>query len=271
MSDKTRPVSSEVEAIYREIQDLYGVPYVSAIHKSLATHPGFMEWAWHEVAPTFRTGAAQEAAWAAAADVEPAPLDPIPPEALKAWALEPGDVDAVRAAAETFLRVSPVNMMFAALLKLRLDGVTPRPADDGALTLPWQPPAPIEATAAPMVDVERCDPLVRDLAMRFASDRGGEPFVPGLYCMLLNWPGLAAHLATVLVPRMKAATVACDALRQKIDATAPAILMPASPSPLSPPSASVRQDFMQTSATYRQTSPELVVAGRLIRDALPVE
>ena len=147
----------ETEEIFRDVQHLYGVPYVSAIHKSLATQPGLLEWTWHEVAPVFRTGQAQEAAWAAAAEIKVPALDPIPFEAVAAWGMTRHDVRAVRAAAETLRRVSPVNMMFAALIKLRLEGVTPKRATDTGRLTPWQPPSPPASAPPPMIDVERAD------------------------------------------------------------------------------------------------------------------
>ena len=122
-----------------------------------------------------------------------------------------------------------------------------------------------------MIDVERVDATTRDLAMLFATERNNEQFVPGLYCMLLNWPGLAGHLATVLPPRIRGAIAACDALRSRIDDAAATVLRPA-PEPQCPaPSPAARAYFARISATYRKTSPELVVAGQLILDALPVD
>ena len=262
-------MNQETEEIYREVQHLYGVPYVSAIHKSLATQPGLLAWAWHEVAPAFRTGEAQEAAWAAAAEVGAPALDPIPWQAVHAWGMTRHDVTSVRAAAETFLRVSPVNMMFAALIKLRLAGVMQKGAANSGASTPWQPPSAPATAPPPMIDVERADATTRDLAMLFATNRDNEPFVPGLYCMLLNWPGLAGHLGTVLPPRMRGAVAVSDALRSRIDDAAATLLRPAPEPPRAAPSPSARAYFARISATYRKTSPELVIAGKLIRDALP--
>ncbi len=262
---------SEIEAIYREVQRLYGVPYVSAIHESLATQPGFLEWAWHEVAPAFRTGEAQEAAWAAAHDIQPPRLDPIPWQALQVWGLSADDVAAVRVAAQTFQRVAPVNMMLSALITLRLNDVGPTKNEADRSTAVWEPPSSLQGTPPPMVDYVRADGATRDLAMLFAKERDGEAFVPGLYRMLLNWPGLAAHLATVMVPRMRGQADAYDALRRRIDEAAPMILRSASNErpAIGAPCATARAYFARISGTYRQTSPELVVASRLVLDALP--
>ena len=45
----------EIAAIFTELRTLWGVPYVSAIHRYLAAKPGFLEWAWDAVAPAFNT------------------------------------------------------------------------------------------------------------------------------------------------------------------------------------------------------------------------
>ena len=261
---------SEIEAIYREVQRLYGVPYVSAIHESLATQPGFLEWAWHEVAPAFRTGEAQEAAWAAADHIQPPRLDPIPWQALQVWGLSADDVAAVRVAAQTFQRVAPVNMMLSALIALRLKGVAPSRNEAVSTSTIWEPPSSLQGTPPSMVDYERAEGTTRDLAMLFATERDGEPFVPGLYRMLLNWPGLAAHFGAVMVPRMRGQAEADDALRRCIDEAAPTILRPAfdeGPA-FAAPSPTARAYFARISGTYRQTSPELVVASRLVLEAL---
>ena len=141
-------------------------------------------------------------------------------------------------------------------------------ANSGAST-PWQPPSAPATAPPPMIDVERADATTRDLAMLFATNRDNEPFVPGLYCMLLNWPGLTGHLGTVLPPRMRGAVTVSDALCSRIDDAAATLLRPAPEPPCAAPSPSARAYFARISATYRKTSPELVVASQLILEALP--
>lgn len=263
----------EVQTIYDEVKWLYGVPYVSAIHRSLATQPGFLEWAWAEVAPAFRSGIAQEAGWAAAKLDRVPGLAPMTWPALRAWGLDARDVASVRTAAETFLRVAPVNMMFAALLKLRLAGsVTPQAGDDSE-PASWLPPAALAGSPPEMIDLDHLDEATRELAFLFASDLDGEPFIPGFYRMLLHWPAFSAHVATVLLPYLRGtdAVAAFDELRRRIDEAAPSVLatMPAANSTLPAPSQDACAYFSRISATYRKTSPELVIAGRLIIEALP--
>jgi hypothetical protein len=261
--------TGEIAEIFAELRTLCAVPYVSAIHRYLAGKPGFLEWAWAAVAPAFRSGAAQEAGWRAAAGLALAPLDPIPPAALRVWGVDDTALATARDAAEGFIRVAPVNMIFAGVVKALLEGRAP----GGATPAPrWSPPALLPPPPA-MVDLGKIDPAARDAVMLFASEMGGKPFVPGLYRMLGHWPGLVAHLGTVLRPRITSAEgmAAFDTLRSRIDAAVPAVLAALPPVPASRPrpSDADRADFLEVGQTYRKTSPELVVVGLLIRDALP--
>lgn len=263
-------VSDEIARIYDEIRLLYGVGYVSAIHHQLADWPGFLEWGWGAVAPVFRSGAAQQAARAAACSISLSPLDPIPRSALSAWGVDAQALTSVRAAAGGFVRVAPINMVFAGLVKALLEGATPggAVAAGGTRALPAPLPAPPE-----MIDPAETDPVRRELALSFASELQGKPFVPGLYRMLIRWPGLTGHLATVLRPRLAGAEAMAgfDVLRAAIDAAVPALMteLPAVETSHPMPAAAERSHFFTVGQTYRKTSPELVVAGRLIGDALP--
>ncbi len=263
--------TGEIAEIFAELRVLCGVPYVSAIHRYLAAKPGFLEWAWAAVGRAYRDGSIQEAGWQAAAGLSLPPLDPIPAAALRAWGLDASALATVRDAAEGFIRVAPVNMVFAGLVKALLDGQAP-----GGTTIcqPWKPPALLPPPPA-MVDLVKLDPAARDAVLLFASQMGGKPFVPGLYRMLGHWPGLVAHLATVLRPRIEstAGTAAFDELRARVDAAVPAILATLPPLPTTHPSPTPadRADFLNVGQTYRKTSPELVVVGLLIRDALPTQ
>jgi len=263
--------TGEIAEIFSELKVLCGVPYVSAIHRYLAAKPGFLEWAWAAVAPAFRDGQAQEAGWRAAAGLTLPPLDPIPAAALRAWGLDNAALATVRDAAEGFIRVAPVNMIFAGLTKQLLEGHATGGSDKRQ---PWEPPALLPPPPA-MVDLAALDAVGRDAVLLFASQMAGKPFVPGLYRMLGHWPGLVAHLATVLRPRIAShqGAAAFDELRARIDAAVPAVLATLPPVPKSRPrpSDADRADFLDVGQTYRKTSPELVVVGLLIRDALPAQ
>ncbi len=261
--------TGEIAEIFAELRRLCGVPYVSAIHRYLAAKPGFLEWAWAAVGRAYRDGSIQEAGWHAAAGLALPPLDPIPAAALRAWGLDEAALATVRDAAEGFIRVAPVNMVFAGLTKSLLEGLPPGGRTFCQL---WSPPELLPQPPA-MVDLGKLDPAARDAVMLFAAEMGGKPFVPGLYRMLGHWPGLVAHLGTVLRPRIASAegAAAFDELRARVDAAVPEILaaLPPVPTSRARPSDADRADFLAVGQTYRKTSPELVVVGLLIRDALP--
>ena len=117
-----KDATGEIAAIFAEVRRLWGVPYVSAIQRHLATRPGVLEWAWEAVGPAFRSGVAQAAAAGCADEVRLPPLDPIPREALALWGLDEGEAERARSVAEGFVRVAPINMVFAGLMKVLLEG-----------------------------------------------------------------------------------------------------------------------------------------------------
>lgn len=264
--------TGEIATIFAELRTLWGVPYVSAIHRYLAAKPGFLEWAWDAVAPAFRSGSGQEVAWRCAAGLAVPPLDPIPAAALRVWGVDAAALADVRNAAEGFVRVAPVNMVFAALVKQLLEGAVP--AGTATKRASWTAPVPLPAPPE-MVDLAHLDRSTREATMLLASEMGGKPFVPGLYRMLAHWPGLMAHLATALRPRLASPPVmsAFDELRRRIDVAAPEVLasLPPVASRRPRPLDADRVDFFNVGQTYRRTSPELVVVGQLIINALPTQ
>ena len=93
--------------------------------------------------------------------------------------------------------------------------------------------------------------------------------------MLAHWPAYLAHLATVLVPRFddEEKTACCQSLLQRLDAAMPDLFANL-PAQANLPSAPPREEFgavLNVLNRYRVTSPEMVVLGTLIRDALPNE
>ncbi len=265
-----KDATGEIARIFEELRHLWGVPYVSAIHRHLATRPGVLEWTWDAVGPAFRSGAAQQAGWRAAADLAVPPLDKISREALAVWGVDARGIATAREVAQGFVRVAPVNMMFAGLVKALLEGQVPGAKSPG--TANWTPPAGLPVPPA-MVAPDALDAAARGVLMQFASPVNGKPFLPGLYRMLAHWPGLLAHLSVVLVPRLAApeTTSAFDTIRARIDAAVPGVLavLPPVKSARPMPDATERAHFVTIGGTYRKSSPELVVLGRLIGDALP--
>jgi hypothetical protein len=263
--------TGEIAEIYGEIRRLWAVPYVSSVYKHMATRPGLLPWAWNEVAPVFRDGFAQEAAWQAASQFELAPLAQIPRAALRVWGVDSRAEAKIGEICEGFVRVAPVNLVFAGLVRRILAGGAgsghgePRPS--------WTPPPDVPAPPA-MVDPAKLSADERNTLLVFAKGVGETPFVPGLYRMLAHWPALLAHLATDLASRIEApdTIAAYDELRRRLDEVADACLqrLPPRRGETRPaPDASERDHVLSVLDIYRRTSPEMVAFGRLIRDALP--
>ncbi|MEQ9639077.1 MAG: hypothetical protein RIM84_03565 [Alphaproteobacteria bacterium] len=254
--------TGETAAIYAEMRRLTAVPYVSAMQRHLATRPGWLAWAWGATAPVFRSGRAQETAWQLATDLDLEPLSPLPAGALQDWG---ADAQAVAAICDNFVRVSPQNMILAGLLRRLLSG---EPPGGGSASADWTPPAPLPAM--PPIPTELSDDVAA-LLEQFEVDLGAGPFVASLYRLLAHWPELLEDLALEIVPRLTdpATQSACDVLDARIDAAVPAILADL-PALAAEPPVEGRDDVLSVIRTYRRTSPQMVVFGRLIRQALPI-
>jgi hypothetical protein len=265
-----RDATGEIADIYAEIRRLWAVPYVSSLQRHLATRPGWLEWTWAALAPAFTSGRAQTAARRAADGVVVPRLAPVSREALSVWGLDAAAQDAVRAACASFVRVAPINLVLAGLLRRLLGGE--RPAGAAAPETAWTPPPPL-GTLPPLVDAATLPAAQRAVLASLGTAVDGEPFVPGLYRMLAMWPGLIAHVATVLRPLADdgATLAACRRLLAAVDAEVGPVFALLPPVPAAPPrpAATDVPAVLAALDTYRKTSPEMVVFGRMLGDALP--
>ena len=259
-----------IAGIYDEIRRLWAVPYVSSLQRHLATRSGWLEWTWASLGPAFTGGAAQTAAWRAAGHLTVPRLAPVSREALAVWGVDVAAEAAIRAICASFVRVSPVNLVFAGLLRRLLAGE--RPAGASKPTPPWTPPAPLGPLPG-LADPVRLPSAERAVLDSLGTVVDGQVFVPGLYRMLANWPGYLAHVATVLRPHLDdpATLAACGRLLAAVDAEIPGVFtaLPAPPSAPPMPPAREFPEVLAALDTYRKTSPEMVVFGRMLGDALP--
>jgi hypothetical protein len=280
-----RDATGDVAIIYAEIRRLWGVPYVSSLQRHLATRPGWLEWTWAVLAPAFTSGRAQAVARHAADGLEVPRLAPMSRDALRVWGVDAAGEAAIRAACASFVRVSPINLMLSGLLRGLLRGE--RPTGGAGTEQAFTPPAPL-GPLPPLVDPAALPAPQRAVLASLGTTVGGQPFVPGLYRMLAGWPGFLAHVATVLHPLLDhgttggskivgattgpgAARKAFGRLLAAVDAEMPALfatLPPVPPSPPRPPADDVPA-VLAALNTYRKTSPEMVVFGRMLGDALP--
>src|SRR5215831_4066445 len=136
-----RDATGEIAVIYEEIRRFWAVPYVSSLQRHLATRPGWLEWTWDALRPVFASGIAQLSAWRAAANLQIPTLSPISHDALRVWGVSAEAEALVRATCESFVRVSPVNLVLSALLRRLLRGE--RPTGPPQTRSHWTPPAPL--------------------------------------------------------------------------------------------------------------------------------
>ena len=261
-----------IAVIFGEIRRLWAVPYVSSLQRHLATRPGWLEWTWAALGPAFRSGHAQRSAWRAAERLAVPRLAAISRDALRVWGVGATAEAAIRATCASFVRVSPVNLVFSGLLRRLLTGE--RPAAGGVVGSGWTPP-PALGLLPPLVDPASLSPSERAVLATLGTTVGGQAFVPGLYRMLASWPDFLAHATTVLRPHLDdvATRAACQELLAAVDAEIPAVFAGLPPLPATPPMPPAHEfaEVLAALDTYRKTSPEMVVFGRMLGDALPRE
>src|SRR5580693_7330598 len=129
--------TGEIAVIYDEVRRFSGVPYVSSLQRYLATMPGVLEWAWGAVRPALVSGAIQETGWRLARAMRIPPLPRASAAVLRVWGVDAAGFAAIRNIAENFVRVSPVNLMTGACLRLLLTGARPEGA---GFAEDWAPP-----------------------------------------------------------------------------------------------------------------------------------
>jgi hypothetical protein len=265
-----REARGEIAAIYDEIRRLWAVPYVSSLQRHLATRPGWLEWVWTALRPAFASGRAQTAAWRVTGTLDVPGLPPISRDALRVWGVDGAGEASIGAVCAAVVRVSPVNLVLAGLLRRLLRGE--RPAGGHEALTPWTPPPPIPGLPG-TVDGAALPPAARGILASLGTRAGDERFVPGLYRMLARWPGFLAHVATVLRPHLDdpATRARCRHVVDAVDAEVPAVFGALPPLPEQPPLPR-RSDvpaILSALDTYRTTSPEMIVFGLMIARALP--
>jgi hypothetical protein len=263
-------VTGELARIYEEIRVYCGVPYVSSLQRHVATMPGCLEYAWAVCRPAFLDGTIPETAWRRVQMIDVAPFPSLTEAALRLMGVDAAGMRAIRNICENFVRVSPINLLFAGCVERLIEGAVPggelEPRD------PWKPPVMLQPMPA-MADVATAPPDVAAVMMQLKTELGGKPFVPGLYRLLADWPGYLAHAATLIEPilnneseRQKRAAIAETIIAAADDIVAG---LPPVQADYSPPAAAQGEAIVSAIRTYRVTSPEMVVFGTLLRDALP--
>jgi len=211
------------------------------------------------------SGVIPETGWRLAGSVRLPPPRPIDPGAL---GVSDRDADEIRNIAANFVRVSPVNLVTGACLRLLVTGARP---DGAGFDTAWTPPAMLPPMPGNVDPLALPDPL-RAVLMRFATEMNGVPFVPALYRQIAHWPAVLGWLADALIPLMSAPdTVAAgERFRTQVRQEAADIVarLPAPERPLALDAATAAQ-VLGAIDRYAQTSPEMTLFGNFILDAVP--
>lgn len=262
--------TGELARIYEELRVYCAVPYVSSLQRHVATMPGCLEYAWAALRPAFLSGAIPQTAWRLAGTIPVDPFPPLTPAALRLLGVDGEGAAAIGNICDNFVRVAPVNLLFAGCIERLLDGAAPN--GGGQSCEPWTPP-PMLAAMPAMVDPVAAEPDIGAVLMQLATEIGGQPFVPGLYRLLAHWPAYLAHAASLIEPLLKsdAARAERAAIARRIVGAADGIIaaLPPPPTDRAAPTAAQRAAIIGAIRTYRVSSPEMIVFGTLLRDALP--
>ena len=255
--------SGEKARVYAEIRRLGGVPMVALIFRHLATLPGAIEWMWAAMESTWRSGALQEAAWRIAREAPLAPIARIPKAALRTLG---GDEEEIRVVLRAYNRANPENLLTVLCLLRLLDGHAA-----GRVTEPatWNPPA-APGPLAPMGDIESLPQDVTELLQWVAAP--GEPGTPrivqSLYRHFTHRPAFLALAVTLVRQRLDDGSIDAGAneihaaMSRAADEIVAGISAPPAPHPGIEP---VCTRF------GGRVIPEMIVAGRLLEDALKPE
>ena len=255
--------------IYDEIRTYCGVRYVSSLQRYLASLHGVLEFAWGALRPAFLDGSLPETAWRRVAALPGRPHPPLSPAALRLLGVDGESTERIRGICESFIRVAPINLLFAGCLERLLGGAWPEGVTKRES---WQPP-PMLAPLPPLVEATAEPDDLRAVLSQLGTEIDGKPFVPGLYRLLARWPPYLAHAATMIGPELHSAAARVEraAIAERIVAAADDIL--AGLPPLSdahpPPGARETRAILQAIGSYRVTSPEMIVFATRLRDALP--
>lgn len=260
----------DIRGIYEEIRHLTGVPMVALIWRHLATLPGVLPDAWSSLAPVLRSGVLQETAWQLARAVRAPALPALSAADFHGMNVDPAGQDLIRTVIDAYNRANPVNMLCVYVMLARL--VRP----DGQALAPdvvlWNPPVSIPKL--PRMYAPADMPAVTRQELENLSGFGGSggqseniSTIPSLYRHLVPWRGYVRWMELALRPGIEDGrlTKAVGVIRAGMAREADALVVHVPPALALQACPKVRQALTQFSTLI----PEMIVVGRLLRDALP--
>lgn len=259
-----RAATGEKARIYAEIRRLGGVPMVALVFRHLATLPGALEWMWAALGPAWRSGELQETAWRIARDARLAPIASVPRPVLPVLGVDDAGLREIRAVLGAYNRANPENMLTIQCVLRLLPGVI---ATREERAREWIPP-PAHEGLPPMGDLAALAPEVSAvLDVVAAPGAPGAPrVVQSLYRHLVHRPAFLGLAATLVRQRLDDGSVAASVreLNQAMSAAAAGIVAAISAPPVPHPAVAPACARFGASVI-----PQMIVAGRLLEDALP--
>jgi hypothetical protein len=260
--------SAAVRAIYADIKQATGIPYVNLIFRHLALHPEVLAWAWDAVGPLYRDGQIASAV----ARLEVALPTPNDPAAEPIWSeFAEGDAEQIKAVLAFYNRGNPANLVGLTTLVAAARGQsTTAPAPSEAAPAPAREPdegvARIRIPPLPLP--EQIDPEALALARELAARQGGAEIgvVPSLYLHISLWPDAMAAAHRLALPAVSAVD-----WPQRVQGTIAAAKVQASELAAAVrvvdarPPAEILDGYIKTVDKFTKASiPEMVLIGRIL-------
>lgn len=257
----------EIQAIYREISGLSGIPLPALIWRHLATHDGVLDEAWTAVRPLYASGIIQEAAWQVAARALQGETSVVSRAKLREVRLAPEVEAAYERVLHSYNRSNPIN---AIAIRLLLAGMAPGAPQHGVpvATSLWTPPSPIEGLP-PMAPVAEIRVVERQQINRLAAEPSIDRsrVVPSLYRHLVEWPALIRLIHNDLEPRIRSGEL--PALLARVTAALDAEIARLEPHIPALPRLAAMPGLGAVMAQFSGgLIPEMIVIGHLLRNGL---
>ena len=121
--------TGEIASIYAQIRTTLGSPVVNLVWRRLAKIEGGLAWAWQTVRPLYEDHSLTARAQALKREIALSPLEPIPPEALRAAGVDAAGATSIRDILAAFDYSNPLNYLALSALLRSPGGANPAPVE----------------------------------------------------------------------------------------------------------------------------------------------